>query len=78
MMVRVVISRATRVPCFSATLSTFDLHPTTYRGPDDALTITVANVSFYSFCIIPCKAYIFHHLVVSVLLQLSVPRFVML
>jgi hypothetical protein len=40
-MVRVVISRATRVPCFSLTLSTLDLQPTTYRGPLDAFTITI-------------------------------------
>ena len=41
MMVKVVISRATRVPCLSLALSTLDRHPTTYRGPEDALTMTV-------------------------------------
>src|SRR5690554_5090712 len=40
MMVSVVMSSATRVPCFILALSTFDRHPTTYRGPDDALTMT--------------------------------------
>lgn len=34
------MSRATLVPCFNAALSTFDLQPTTYRGPDEALTMT--------------------------------------
>lgn len=38
------MSRATRVPCFSLALSTFDLQPTTYRGPDEALTMTVDDV----------------------------------
>lgn len=38
--VRVVMSRATRVPCLSFTLSTLERQPTTYRGPEDALTMT--------------------------------------
>lgn len=41
-MVRVVMSSATRVPCLSFALSTFDRQPTTYLGPEEALTITVA------------------------------------
>ena len=40
------MSRATRVPCLSLILSTFDRQPTTYRGPDDALTMTIA---FYQY-----------------------------
>lgn len=43
--VRVVMSSATLVPCFSFSLSTFDLHPTTYLGPDDAFTITIYGVN---------------------------------
>ena len=43
MMVSVVISRATRVPCFILALSTLERQPTTYRGPDDALTMTVTD-----------------------------------
>lgn len=38
------MSSATRVPCLSFALSTFDLHPTTYLGPDDALTITAQQI----------------------------------
>mmetsp|Transcript_37297 Transcript_37297/g.64459 ORF Transcript_37297/g.64459 Transcript_37297/m.64459 type:complete len:233 (+) Transcript_37297:77-775(+) len=37
--VKVVISRATLVPCFSLLLSSFVLQPTTYRGPEEALTM---------------------------------------
>lgn len=40
MMVRVVTSSATRVLGTSLSLSTFDLHPTTYRGPLLDLTMT--------------------------------------
>jgi hypothetical protein len=43
MMVSVVISKATRVPCFSLALSTLERQPTTYRGPDDALTMTAVG-----------------------------------
>ena len=42
MTVKVVMSRATRVPGLSLSRLTDDLHPTTYRGPDDALTMTEA------------------------------------
>ena len=41
MIVRVVMSRATRAPATSLSLFTLFLHPTTYRGPLLALTITV-------------------------------------
>ena len=41
--VRVVISRETRVPGLSLSRLTDDLHPTTYRGPDEALTMTAVN-----------------------------------
>jgi len=40
MMVRVVMSRATLVPVTSFPLSTLVLHPTTYRGPLLAFTMT--------------------------------------
>lgn len=43
MMVRVVMSRATLTPCLSLALSMPLLHPTTYRGPFVALTITVED-----------------------------------
>ncbi|MFS7920893.1 hypothetical protein Hanom_Chr03g00230231 [Helianthus anomalus] len=40
MIVRVVMSRTTRVPAVSFSLSTLLRHPTTYLGPLLALTIT--------------------------------------
>lgn len=39
----VVISSATRVPGFSFDLSTCRLHPTTYRGPFVAFTMTASR-----------------------------------
>lgn len=47
MIVRVVISSATRVPCFNFALSTFDRQPTTYLGPEDALTMTAIRLESY-------------------------------
>lgn len=47
MTVSVVMSRATRVPGLSLSRLTDDLHPTTYRGPDDALTMTGASQVSY-------------------------------
>ena len=44
-MVSVVMSRATRVPCFNLDLSSLDLDPTTYLGPEDALTMTSVAIS---------------------------------
>lgn len=52
MIVRVVISSATRAPCFSFSLSTVLRHPTTYRGPLVFFTMTgrviipLANMRF--------------------------------
>ena len=46
MMVRVVMSSATRVPATNFSLSTLFRHPTTYRGPLLALTMT-ASVTYY-------------------------------
>ena len=43
MIVRVVMSRETRVLCTSLAFSILFLHPTTYRGPLEALTITAAR-----------------------------------
>jgi hypothetical protein len=43
MIVRVVMSKATRVLDVSFDLSTLFLHPTTYRGPLLALTITARH-----------------------------------
>ena len=43
MIVRVVMSSATRVPDVSFAFSTLPLHPTTYRGPLLAFTITAKN-----------------------------------
>ena len=40
MIVRVVISRLTRVPVFSFATGRAGLYDTTYLGPEDALTIT--------------------------------------
>lgn len=45
MMVRVVMSNATRVPATNFSLSTLFRHPTTYRGPLLALTMT-AGVTY--------------------------------
>ena len=51
MIVRVVISRATLVPCFSWALSICFLQPTTYRGPLLAFTITAQhNTSVTHIC----------------------------
>lgn len=41
MIVSVVISSATLVPCLSFALSTFDRQPTTYLGPEEAFTMTI-------------------------------------
>ena len=43
MIVRVVMSRATRVPAVSLALSTLFRHPTTYLGPLLALTMTAVK-----------------------------------
>ena len=40
MMVSVVISSDTRTPCTNLDLGTIARTPTTYRGPDDALTMS--------------------------------------
>mmetsp|Transcript_24162 Transcript_24162/g.62249 ORF Transcript_24162/g.62249 Transcript_24162/m.62249 type:complete len:299 (-) Transcript_24162:152-1048(-) len=48
MIVSVVMSRATRVPFVSFALSTFDLQPTTYRGPLEALTMNFSSSSWRS------------------------------
>jgi hypothetical protein len=49
MIVSVVMSSATRVPCFSFDLSTLERHPTTYLGPEDAFTMT-ARISLPFLC----------------------------
>ena len=43
MIVSVVMSSATRAPATSLSLSTLFLHPTTYRGPLLALTMSEKN-----------------------------------
>jgi len=79
MIVRVVISRATRVPCFSLALSTLDLQPTTYRGPEDAFTMTVMMIRQYLFidrALILPNTYIARHPAASALPLLFARRFV--
>lgn len=44
MMVKVVISSATRVPAFSLSFGTLFRQPTMYRGPEAALTMTREQV----------------------------------
>ena len=45
MMVSVVMSSATRVPFTSFSLSSFVRTPTTYRGPEEAFTMTARRAS---------------------------------
>jgi hypothetical protein len=45
MMVRVVMSRATRVVGLRAALLTWRRQPTTYRGPLDAFTMTAGHTT---------------------------------
>ena len=40
MMVSVVMSSETRAPCFSLCFGTEERHPTMYRGPEEAFTMT--------------------------------------
>ena len=44
MIVSVVISRETRTPEINLSLGTLFRHPTTYRGPLDAFTMTVMKM----------------------------------
>mmetsp|Transcript_49545 Transcript_49545/g.112472 ORF Transcript_49545/g.112472 Transcript_49545/m.112472 type:complete len:296 (+) Transcript_49545:497-1384(+) len=54
MMVKVVMSSATRVPGISLALSNLFLQPTTYRGPEEALTIKRVSSSCFSTSPIIC------------------------
>jgi DNA/RNA-binding domain of Phe-tRNA-synthetase-like protein len=64
------MSRATLVPCFRAALSTLDLQPTTYRGPDEALTMTVRDhISLERWDSLNIATNISHHPAVSALPQ---------